>query len=118
MDPVPAFTSYPLTHGELADLRADPFPTVVSAWDQRRLDLDRGGTHFGFVLDGPAILECDPGRFCLRDGMYFAVPGNGYLETGRGLVVTRLGHHGFLHLGGPIEERGRLRYIDGCTDSL
>lgn len=24
----------------------------------------------------------------------------------------------YFHLGGPTEERGRLRYIDGCTDSL
>jgi len=50
--------------------------------------------------------------------MYFAVPGPLTLTEGRGLVVSRLGHRGFFQLGGPVEERGRLRYIDGCTDSL
>jgi hypothetical protein len=50
--------------------------------------------------------------------MYFAVPGELHVQQGTGIVVTRLGYHGFFHLGGPIEPVGRLRYIDGCTDSL
>ena len=50
--------------------------------------------------------------------MYFAVPGELQIAQGKGILVTRLGHRGFFHLGGPIEEIGRLRYIDGCTDSL
>jgi quercetin dioxygenase-like cupin family protein len=33
-------------------------------------------------------------------------------------VISREGYKGFFHLGGPIEGKGRLRYIDGCTDSL
>ena len=33
-------------------------------------------------------------------------------------MISRLDYHGFFHLGGPVEEKGRLRYIDGCTDSL
>jgi hypothetical protein len=40
------------------------------------------------------------------------------IRGGSGIVASRVGHRGFFHLGGPIEERGRLRYIDGCTDSL
>lgn len=51
--------------------------------------------------------------------MYFAVPGRMEIQgSGRGLIASRIGHRGFFHIGGPIEETGRLRYIDGCTDSL
>jgi len=50
--------------------------------------------------------------------MYFAVPGTATIRGGTGLAITREGYHGFFQLGGPIEETGRLRYIDGCTDSL
>jgi quercetin dioxygenase-like cupin family protein len=50
--------------------------------------------------------------------MYFAVPGGLAIQGGCGLLISALSHRGFCHLGGPIEERGRLRYIDGCTDSL
>src|SRR4029453_8301352 len=32
--------------------------------------------------------------------------------------MTRLGYRGVFMIGGPIESSGRLRYIDGCTDSL
>ncbi len=115
---MPAFSTCCLAHGCLADLRADPFPTAVFGWDQRGLHLDAGGTHFGFVLEGHAQLRCSSGVFTLQSGMYCAVPGELTLEHGRGFIVSRPDHQGFIHLGGPIENRGRLRYIDGCTDSL
>ena len=115
---MPAFSSYPLAHGPLEDLCTDPFPTLVCGWDRRELTADAGGTHFGFVQDGPAALRCASGTFDLRAGMYFAVPGAVTITAGKGLLVTRSDHHGFFHVGGPVEGRGRLRYIDGCTDSL
>ena len=39
-------------------------------------------------------------------------------DLSRGMVISALGWLGMMVLGGPLEERGRLRYIDGCTDSL
>lgn len=113
-----AFTPFKLQHGLLADLRGDQFPTLFSAWVHDALTLRSGGTHFGFVQAGPAELSCGAGTFRIRSGMYFAVPGEMQIGGGNGVVITRLGHHGFFHLGGPIEDTGRLRYIDGCTDSL
>lgn len=99
--------------GTGVDLTADPFPTAVATW---RGDLERpaSGTHFGFVYDGTA----DVNGMTLAAGMYFAVPGPLRVCGGQGLVVTREGYRGFFHVGGPVEETGRLRYIDGCTDSL
>jgi hypothetical protein len=113
-----SFTSYPLRHGLLEDLRADTFPTVLSAWVDHTLPLSPSGTHFGFVHAGPATLHCPSGTFTVGSGMYFAVPGAMHVAGGTGLVITRLGYEGFFHLGGPVEATGRLRYIDGCTDSL
>ncbi len=113
-----SFVAYPLTHGLVADLRDDPFPTRVSGWNGEELSLDALGTHFGFVQCGPAVLRCASGVFPLTAGMYFAVPGSLTVGPGQGVVVTRQDASGFFHLGGPIEGRGRLRYIDGCTDSL
>jgi quercetin dioxygenase-like cupin family protein len=111
------FTSYALEDGRLADLREES-PTILSAWVADALTLGPSATHFGFVQTGPAELRCASGTFTLGRGMYFAVPGSMQVAAGTGIVVSRPGYRGFFHLGGPIEETGRLRYIDGCTDSL
>lgn len=113
------FELFPLAHGQLASDPAGEFPTSMSAWDGRRLALDSGATHFGYVLDGECELECAAGRFRAGPGMYFSVPGPATVGgAGRGLVVASHGSRGVFLLGGPIETTGRLRYIDGCTDSL
>ena len=106
------------SHGTIADLGADEFPSAVAGWAEAPLHVDAVGTHFLFVSDGTAELTCCSGTFAVAAGMYAAVPGRLRLAGGRGLVITRFGHHGFFHLGGPVESTGRLRYIDGCTDSL
>jgi quercetin dioxygenase-like cupin family protein len=115
---VPVFSSYPLIHGQLADFTEDEFPTVASAWAEQALLLEATGTHFGFVHAGPAVLRCPCGAFSLGTGMYFAVPGAMSVTSGTGILISRLDYRGFFHVGGPVEARGRLRYIDGCTDSL
>jgi len=114
---VTAFHPFELAHAVRVDLRADRFPTVVTAW-AGDMELPAGGTHFGFVHGGPTELGCASGTFRLTAGMYFAVPGSLRLRGGRGLAITAEHYRGFFHLGGPVEDAGRLRYIDGCTDSL
>jgi len=114
-----AFRPFELTHSAHIDLRDGPFPTVVYAWDNASaVDLPAAGTHFGFVHAGTAEFGCASGTFRLAHGMYFAAPGPARIGGGCGLVVTRDGFRGFFHVGGPVEDTGRLRYIDGCTDSL
>lgn len=113
-----AFAAYPLTQGLLADLRSEPFPSVLYGWRNEVLVLDDGGAHFGFIQNGPADLQCDAGVFPLATGMYFAVPGPLRVGRGTGIVITSANGAPFFQVGGPIENTGRLRYIDGCTDSL
>lgn len=50
--------------------------------------------------------------------MFFCVPDSFIIEGGEGLIITRIGYKGMFSIGGKIEETGRLRYIDGCRDSL
>ncbi len=115
--PRTAFSSYEWQTGQLAD--CDPnFPSVLSAWDEAPLALSPNGSHFGFVAEGGAVLEVPQGRFELCEGMYFSVPGEGEVRGGRGIAMTRVGHESFFQVGGPVERGGRLKYIDGCTDSL
>jgi len=111
------FTTTPLRPGLLFDLAGSVHPSVAQGWCDSPLTLEEG-THFGFVQIGPARLDCQAGSFSLGAGLYFAVPGAARVQGGMGLAITRLGYQGLFSLGGPIEERGRLQYIDGCTDSL
>ena len=117
--PDKTFTPYELAHGRLAETGGDDFPSRLSAWRDQQLELAGDATHFGYVHEGVATLEAASGTYTLRSGMYFAVPGACRIGgSGQGIVVTRLGYRGMFVVGGPVETRGRLRYIDGCTDSL
>lgn len=80
------------------------------------------GAVFGFVLDGDnAVLRHRGHPHSLAKGSYFVVnTGSAELTTpgGRILIVYQAGADFPFTVGGPIEAMGRLRYIDGCTDSL
>ena len=97
----------------------DPlFPTELRCWTDDTVELPKTATTFCFVFSGTASLECASGTFSLRPGMYAAVPGRAVIRGGTGIAVSRLEQRGLFQLGGPIESTGRLRYIDGCTDTL
>ena len=117
MNPLIRFAS---VDGALPWKHLDPaFPTRAASWtDTTSLDLTAGASHFGFVTDGEATLVVSAGTFSLNAGMYFCVPGRGRLHGGAGVVASREDVTTLFSIGGPIEEIGRLKYIDGCSDSL
>jgi len=102
--------------GLLHDLSKDTFPSQFRRW-LGELALPPGATHFAFVERDTTIHFAGRTHAAVA-GMYLAVPGAARIEGGRGIVASRLDYCGFFMLGGPVEELGRLRYIDGCTDSL
>ena len=103
----------------LLQIPDDPFGTSLRIWTGADLELPSGGSHYGYVYEGSLLLDCASGRFELSPGMYFALPGPARLGgLGRAIVIERAVHRALFSLGGPIEEFGRLCYIDGCTDSL
>jgi quercetin dioxygenase-like cupin family protein len=112
------FVPLAIDHGLLVDLAGDAHPARVYGWRDGSLALEAGATHYGMAVEGDCVLETDAGRFVLRAGMFFVVPGAGRVEGGAGMAISRLGYLGLFQVGGPVEATGRLRYIDGCSDTL
>lgn len=112
------FQLFELRSGCLSESCDNSFPTYFHAWNESPLVISNNATHFGFVSEGRATIETDFGTYELREMMYFCVPGNFTVSGGAGVIISRLSFRGVFMLGGPIEEAGRLRYIDGCRDTL
>lgn len=92
---------------------------TLRSWRGGSMALGADATHFGFVHSGIAKLKGGSGEFALQRGMYFSLPGKGVIEgDGLGFVISQTGYQGLFQFGGPIESRGRLEYIDGCSDTL
>jgi quercetin dioxygenase-like cupin family protein len=74
-------------------------------------------TYFGFVTEGTLkIFRKGLPALELAAGMYFSVPGEfGYASEGRFFVAERFGYRGLFSVGGPVEDSGRLCYIDNCS---
>lgn len=83
---------------------------------------DNTGGTWGFITCGEASLATGSTRTKpLMAGEYFATSLGAKLRIDPGSMVFCVQHSGFLGIplvGGPIEPRGRLRYIDGCSDTL
>lgn len=97
------------------------------------MDINPDSSYYGFVYDGLVGVKRDnaPTSY-LVSGMYFSLKGDfefmKYMigTTGSCIVIEVLNsgyyketdYKAYATFGGPIEEKGRLKYIDGCTDSL
>jgi quercetin dioxygenase-like cupin family protein len=76
-----------------------------------------GSTIFGLVTQR-AEVKLGPDALSLRGATYFVSPEPVQTFSGRGLAIAMQRYVGLRQIGGPIEARGRLRYIDGCSDTL
>ena len=114
-----AFSSYTLTHGRVAECDRN-FPSYLSAWNDGKLELAPGDTHYGYVQEGSIILHIGRHVFPVFEGQAFCAPGSALVdgEKSKGIVVSRENWLGVPIIYGPVEWEGRLKYIDGCTDSL
>ena len=103
----------------LAELKHDTSRFLLRMWNGQPLALEPDATHFGFVFSGQATLKSVYGDFRMSQGMYFSLPSSGSMEsTGAGIAISQFDYRALFQLGGPIEEHGRLPYIDGCSDTL
>ncbi len=108
------FTPIAIRPGRL--LAVDSF--TVWGWTDEILALPPEAASYGMVTSGCAVLQKPSGqRFELDQGMYFAANG-GSVSGGQGLVIMAAGYRSLWQVGGPLESAGRLRYIDGCSDTL
>ena len=97
-----------------------------------------GCSYYGYAYSGRNLLMREDGKppFCVQKGMYFSMAEkfrptvqfhDEKPEDGKMIVIEVLHtkgdypdtkHRAVSGCGGPIEPTGRLKYIDGCTDSL
>jgi len=77
-------------------------------------------THFGVVVSGSIDLAYPERVRALKEGDFFSVSRGATIRSssGLGMISTAVGYIGLNVFGGPLEPTGRLRYIDGCTDTL
>lgn len=110
-----------LRSGVIYDRSSGVYPTRVYGWGGSQCPLALqgvGNSFFGLVLEGPVTLSGGGNRYRLNPRQYFCMQDALELDGGAGIVVERVGYSGLNLVGGPVEDRGRLKYIDGCTDTL
>jgi hypothetical protein len=119
-----AFSSFEFKTGLLYDYSDNQYPTrLYGLTDGHDMRLNAGSTYFVYCYKGIASIN---GAWSMDEGMYASVPGyhrdfTSHIRActnSKLLVIERIGFEGVFSVGGPIEAKGRLRYIDGCTDSL
>ncbi len=114
------FLMLELVPGLLCEHNDKNFSTLVFGFTPKaRVELPAGYTHFGVVVTGNIILSFDQRTRQLTGGDFFSVIGPAIIEShGLGMVSSAKGYAGFNICGGPLEATGKLRYINGCTDTL
>ena len=112
-----------LEHGLVSDFSGIDFPSLVYGFraDGGGLDIRQSGTLYGTVWRGEAHIEVDGVAKTIGEKEYFSIPVRDRLTlagNADGFAVLRLDYFGLPCIGGPVENRGRLKYIDGCSDTL
>lgn len=115
-----AFSTFALDAGPIAMHDDGKFRTLLFGFvPGHKVELPAGYTHLGVVLDGEILLTCQGLERRLHAGDFLSVAGAATIvASGRGMVSSASQYVGMNLFGGPIEKTGRLRYIDGCSDTL
>jgi len=113
-----SFSSFNFKTGVLSDMADSKYPCRLHALaGKQTMLLKKDGTYYVYVYQGIAYHNA---AFPLVRGMYASLT-DGFIQTHEDamvVIIERIGFKGMTNYGGPVEPVGRLRYIDGCTDSL
>jgi hypothetical protein len=111
--------------GGFIDCTDTMYPTLILTLNPRELihliKIEVLSTVYGFVSSGKLIL---PNEYEVTDGQWFSyvtsIKNREIVKSmnAEGFLVQRIGYRGQNIIGGPIEEKGRLCYIDGCSDTM
>jgi quercetin dioxygenase-like cupin family protein len=104
--------------GPMFPLENDTIREKVNGWDGEISNNCVGKGHFGIILDGTCELILPNSRHNMTRGCYFSVTSKFNIVGGRGLLISVPRNCVLNTVGGPVEHWGRLKYIDGCTDTL
>jgi hypothetical protein len=105
---------------ESLDFTHHDYPTHVQ-WKDRSspVQLTETGTHFIFCTADSVTIKNGRKAYILDKDCYASITGAAVVEgTGTALISSRVGYQGMNSMGGPIEELGRLKYINGCSSTV
>lgn len=104
--------------GDAIDACATMYPSRLEVVRGQRELVAATSTFFGYVVSGEGRLRSPVLDLALQPGTFFGLAGPLALEIdGMVAVIERLGYRG-LPTAGMVETKGRLTYIDGCSDSI
>jgi mannose-6-phosphate isomerase-like protein (cupin superfamily) len=94
------------------------YPTSVLLPAGDVVQVADGDSAYGMVAKDEVTISSMNRRQVLNGGMYFSIAGPARIEDLKGFVCLKHAYTCLNTFGGPIEQRGRLKYIDGCSDTL
>lgn len=88
---------------------------------EQAIDIIDESSIYAYVQSGTLEVESEFFKTVIREKMYLSLNGPTMLKLSADSKVLLIQIHNFLcmnMIGGPLEEKGRLRYINGCSDTL
>lgn len=106
--------------GAELDASLGMYPSRMFVPPDNFIETEATRTTFGFVVRGTVVIGFEGHHLQLTKGGYFAIPGAFRLEQLKDTLVVLIQRYGYRGLltAGRIERKGRLSYIDGCSDTL
>lgn len=116
----PSFIAFKWKNGMLFDNSNAEYPCIFHALVGNTTFLFKPGrSYFIFQYSGHSYISST--YPLLKEHYAVCTEEHSYIvgdEGSQALIVESIGSKAPFLLGGPIEKEGRLKYIDGCTDSL
>lgn len=111
---------FPLNTPTHLSYENETLPTAIRVWCGGYLPLAEDASHYVVVYSGRVHVGNREDIITLGEGCYGVFPGATELLAGTGmvLVVSSMGYNAMAMFGGPVEDTGRLRYIDNCRNTV
>tara|TARA_Y100001972_G_scaffold34521_1_gene42841 strand:- start:437 stop:1264 length:828 start_codon:yes stop_codon:yes gene_type:complete len=117
------------------DSKHDKYPIrYYNVINGKGAEIKENHSYYGYIYDGLVTINVSEHKnynsYNLLDGMFFSLKDNFRIkkdEVGKLVLIEVVNEAGiypetkfqaYNTFGGPVEKSGRLKYIDGCTDSL
>lgn len=116
----PSFKHFTFAPGLLYDDSASKFPSrLYGLTAEGTFHFNPGSTYFVYQFTGLSFINATvplkPGQYAMCTTAQEYIQGDAQCNA---IIIERIGTEAMFTMGGPIEDKGRLRYIDGCSDSL